>query len=315
MYPILVFHFSYNIYVYLKELAIIDFKPFRIEDKALIDSYFRVHHYEQIDCTFNTLFLWQKAHGTSWDIVDDILFVKAGEGKDTFFLPPFAKREEDFVHGLDLIHAEYDRMGIDFRLKSASRWVTEQIERLCPGKYDFIEDRDNEEYVYLTKNMITLPGKKLRMKKNHLNSFLRQYSDYQYESITKDNMEDAKEGIHDWFVRHGDIEEEEEAMQLCFDHWDELGVRGAIIRIYGKVEAFTNGDLVNERMAHIIFEKANPNIRGLYQAINRDFLIHEFADTEFVNREEDLGVPGLREAKMGYNPDHLTEKFDVILKK
>lgn len=296
-------------------MAIIDFKPFRIEDKALIDSYFQVHHYEQIDCTFNTLFLWQKAHQTTWDIVDDILFVKAGSGKDTFFLPPFAKREEDFVHGLDLIQAEYDKMGIDFRLKSASRWVTEQIERLCPGKYDFIEDRDNEEYVYLTKNMINLPGKKLRMKKNHLNSFLRQYSDYQYESITKDNMEDAKQGIHDWFVRHGDIDEEEEAIKLCFDHWDELGVRGAIIRIYGKVEAFTNGDLVNEKMAHIIFEKANPNIRGLYQAINRDFLIHEFADTEFVNREEDIGVPGLREAKMGYNPDHLTEKFDVILKK
>ena len=104
-------------------------------------------------------------------------------------------------------------------------------------------------------------------------------------------------------------------MKICFDNWDELGVKGAIIRIYGKVEAFTNGDLVNERMAHIIFEKANPNIRGLYQAINRDFLIHEFADTEFVNREEDLGIEGLREAKMGYNPDQLTEEFDVVLKK
>ena len=92
-------------------------------------------------------------------------------------------------------------------------------------------------------------------------------------------------------------------------------MKGAIIRIYGKVEAFTNGDLVNDKIAHIIFEKANPNICCLFHSINRDFLIHEFADTEFVNREEDLGIPGLREAKMGYNPDHLTEKFDVVLKK
>lgn len=292
-----------------------NFNPFRIEDKPLIDGYFHVHHYEQIDCTFNTLFLWQTAYDTSWAEEDHILFVKAGHGKDTFFLPPFAQEEEDFRHGLDLIHQEYDKLGLSFRLKSASRWVTERIESICPGKYDFIEDRDNEEYVYRTADMIQLPGKKLRMKKNHLNSFLRQYSDYQYESITKDNMKDAQEGIHDWFVRHGDIEEEEEAIKLCFDHWDELGVKGAIIRIYGKVEAFTNGDLVNDKMAHIIFEKANPNIRGLYQAINRDFLIHEFANTEFVNREEDLGISGLREAKMGYNPDHLTEKFDVVLKK
>lgn len=291
-----------------------EFKPFRIEDKARIDSYFVVHHYEQIDCTFNTLFLWQDAYQTSWAEQDGILFVRAGTGKDTFFMPPFAKEEENFVHGLALIHEEYDRLGLPFRLKSASSWVTEQIERLVPGKYDFIEDRDNEEYIYRTDDMIRLPGKKLRMKKNHLNGFLRQYADYQYEAITKENLEDAKAGIHDWFLRHGDIEEEEQAIKRCFDHWDALGVKGAVIRIYGKVEAFTNGDSINEKMAHIIFEKANPEIRGLYQAINRDFLIHEFADTEFVNREEDLGLPGLREAKMGYHPDHLTEKYDVVLK-
>ena len=291
-----------------------EFKPFRIEDKARIDSYFSVHHYEQIDCTFNTLFLWQDAYQTSWAEQDGILFVRAGTGKDTFFMPPFAKEEENFVHGLALIHEEYDKLGLPFRLKSASSWVTEQIERLVPGKYDFIEDRDNEEYIYRTEDMIRLPGKKLRMKKNHLNGFLRQYADYQYEAITKENLEDAKAGIHDWFLRHGDIEEEEQAIKRCFDHWDALGVKGAVIRIYGKVEAFTNGDSINEKMAHIIFEKANPEIRGLYQAINRDFLIHEFADTEFVNREEDLGLPGLREAKMGYHPDHLTEKYDVVLK-
>ena len=291
-----------------------EFKPFRIEDKARIDSNFAVHHYEQIDCTFNTLFLWQDAYQTSWAEQDGILFVRAGTGKDTFFMPPFAKEEENFVHGLALIHEECDKLGLPFRLKSASSWVTEQIERLVPGKYDFIEDRDKEEYIYRTEDMIRLPGKKLRMKKNHLNGFLRQYADYQYESITKENLEDAKAGIHDWFLRHGDIEEEEQAIKRCFDHWDALGVKGAVIRIYGKVEAFTNGDSINEKMAHIIFEKANPEIRGLYQAINRDFLMHEFADTEFVNREEDLGLPGLREAKMGYHPDHLTEKYDVVLK-
>ena len=108
--------------------------------------------------------------------------------------------------------------------------------------------------------------------------------------------------------------EEKEALQRCFANWDALKLKGAIIRIYGKVEAFTNGDLVNPRVAHIFFEKANPNIRGLYQAINRDFLMHEFAETEFVNREEDMGLPGLRQAKMEYNPDHFAEKYDVVVK-
>lgn len=247
-----------------------EFKPFRIEDKARIDSYFAVHHYEQIDCTFNTLFLWQDAYQTSWAEQDGILFVRAGTGKDTFFMPPFAKEEENFVHGLALIHEEYDKLGLPFRLKSASSWVTEQIERLVPGKYDFIEDRDNEEYIYRTDDMIRLPGKKLRMKKNHLNGFLRQYADYQYEAITKENLEDAKAGIHDWFLRHGDIEEEEQAIKRCFDHWDALGVKGAVIRIYGKVEAFTNGDSINEKMAHIIFEK---QIRRSAVSIRRSTVI------------------------------------------
>ncbi len=295
-------------------MDIIEFHPFRIEDKKKIDAYFKIHHYEQVDCTFNTLFLWQKAHNTQWAEQDNILFIRAGSGKDIFFLPPFAKEKEEFLHGLHLIHEEYDKLGLPFRLKSASRWVTERIEEVAPGKYNFVEDRDNEEYIYRTQDLITLPGKKFRMKKNHLNSFLRQYGDYEYASITKANMKEAKEEINEWFARHGSIPEEEEAIALAFEHWDELGLKGAIIRIYGKAEAFTCGDLINERMAHGIFEKANPEIRGLYQAINRDFLLHEFSETEFVNREEDLGIPGLREAKMAYNPDHLTEKFDVILK-
>lgn len=247
-----------------------EFKPFRIEDKAQIDSYFAVHHYEQVDCTFNSLFLWQDVYQTSWAEQDGILFVRAGTGKDTFFMPPFAKEEENFVHGLALIHEEYDKLGLPFRLKSASSWVTEQIERLVPGKYDFIEDRDNEEYIYRTEDMIRLPGKKLRMKKNHLNGFLRQYADYQYEAITKENLEDAKAGIHDWFLRHGDIEEEEQAIKRCFDNWDALGVKGAVIRIYGKVEAFTNGDSINEKMAHIISKK---QIRRSAVSIRRSTVI------------------------------------------
>lgn len=292
-----------------------DFKSFAIEDKASIDDYFKLHHYEQVDCTFNTLFLWQHAYQTKWAIQDDILFIRAGSGKDTFFLPPFAGAGGDFEHGLSLIHDELDRLGLPFVLKAASPWVTGEIERRRPGRYEFIEDRDSEEYVYRTADMIRLPGKKLRMKKNQLNGFLRQYADYQYEAITCGNREDALAGIREWFGRHGNIEEEMEAIARCFTYWNELGMRGAVIRIYGKVEAFTAGDLLNERMAHIHFEKANPTIRGLYQAINHDFLVHEFADTEFVNREEDLGEPGLREAKLGYHPDHLTLKYTVREKK
>lgn len=198
-------------------------------------------------------------------------------------------------------------------IKAASPWVVEKIQEFLPGKFNFVEDRDNWEYIYRTQDLINLPGKKFRMKKNHLNSFLRQYGDYVYEPITVDNTEETKAALAEWFARHGDIEEEKQAISLAFANWEALGMRGAVIRIYGRIEALTMGSFLNERVAHIHFEKANPEIRGLYQAINREFLAREFSTTEFVNREEDLGLPGLRQAKMEYNPDHFAEKYDVTL--
>lgn len=295
-------------------MDIIEFRPFEIKDKEYINSFFGEHHYEQADCSFDTLFLWQKAYGTRWAVQDGVLFIRAGTGEHSFFMPPFAGEEASFSHGLSIIREELAAEGQPFIIKAASPWVVSQLERLHPGVYDITPDRDNWEYIYKTSDLITLPGKKFRMKKNHLNGFLRQYADYVYEPVTKDNLEETQAALAEWFARRGEIEEEEEALRRNFEYWDELGTRGAVIRIYGKIEAFTAGLRLNERVAHVHFEKANPDIRGLYQAINRDFLLHEFADTEFVNREEDLGLPGLRQAKLEYNPDHFAEKYDVVLK-
>ena len=292
-------------------MDIIEFRPFEIGQKEYINRFFGEHHYERADCSFDTLFLWQHAYHTMWAVEDGVLFIRAGYGDQTFFMPPFAGDGASFTHGLALIRDHLAEMGKPFMIKAASPWVVEKIQEFLPGKFNFVEDRDNWEYIYRTQDLITLPGKKFRMKKNHLNSFLRQYGDYVYEPITVDNTEETKAA--EWFARHGDIEEEKQAISLAFANWEALGMRGAVIRIYGRIEALTMGSFLNERVAHIHFEKANPEIRGLYQAINREFLAREFSTTEFVNREEDLGLPGLRQAKMEYNPDHFAEKYDVTL--
>lgn len=288
-----------------------NFKPFRIEDKDFIDGFFGEHHYEQADCSFATLFLWQEAYDTRWAVEDDTLFIRAGRGENAFFMPPFCKEGADFSKALARVCEELLAEGLPFHIKSASPWVKEQMEVAHPGRYAFAADRDNWEYVYRTEDLLTLPGKAFRMKKNHLNGFLRQYADYVYEPVTTENLRAAATGISEWFAVRGHIEEEERAIATMLENWEALSMKGAMIRIYGKVEAFTAGTFLNERVAHIFFEKANPDIRGLYQTINRDFLVHEFAETEFVNREEDMGVPGLRQAKTEYNPDHFAEKYDV----
>lgn len=294
-------------------MDIIEFRPFEIGQKEYINRFFGEHHYERADCSFDTLFLWQHAYHTMWAVEDGVLFIRAGYGDQTFFMPPFAGDGASFTHGLALIRDHLAEMGKPFMIKAASPWVVEKIQEFLPGKFNFVEDRDNWEYIYRTQDLINLPGKKFRMKKNHLNSFLRQYGDYVYEPITVDNTEETKAALAEWFARHGDIEEEKQAISLAFANWEALGMCGAVIRIYGRIEALTMGSFLNERVAHIHFEKANPEIRGLYQAINREFLAREFSTTEFVNREEDLGLTGLRQAKMEYNPDHFAEKYDVTL--
>lgn len=138
----------------------------------------------------------------------EYLIRPCGEGENTFFMPPFAGEGASFGRGMEIIHECLEREGKPFIIKAASPWVLEQIKAHCPNRYEFTADRDNWEYVYRTADMINLSGKKLRMKKNHLNAFLRQYGDYTYESITSENREDAWQGIEDWFERHGDIAEE-----------------------------------------------------------------------------------------------------------
>ncbi len=293
-------------------MDIIDFREFDISQREYVNRFFKGCCGERADCSFETLFLWSHAYQTRWAEEEGMLFVRAGEGKDTFFLPPFTEDGSLPEKGLVLIEEALAARGLPFAIRAASPATVEKIEALRPGAYRFVEERDNWEYIYRTDDLIHLPGKKFRMKKNHLNGFLRQYSDYQYEPISAANMEDTKAGLAAWFERHGHIEAEERAIARALAHWDALGMKGAVIRIYGRIEAVTMGNRLSERVAHIHFEKANPDIRGLYQAINRDFLLREFSDTEFVNREEDIGLPGLRQAKLEYHPDHFAEKYTVL---
>ena len=188
------------------------------------------------------------------------------------------------------------------------------MEELCPGRYEFTPDRDNYEYIYKSEDLINLSGKKFRQKKNHLNQFRMQYSNYEYMPITEDIIPLCRETAASWVETHHEegIEDELVAINLLFDNWETLGLKGGAIKLFGRVEAFSIGELLNDKMALIHIEKANPDIRGLYQAINNEFIRHEFSDVEFINREEDMGLPGLRQAKESYNPDHFAEKYDAV---
>ena len=196
---------------------------------------------------------------------------------------------------------------------------------LSEKQYEITELRDAEDYLYSAQALKTLSGKKLHKKKNHLNAFLKeQEGHYKYCSLCCSDAPEVWEFLKQWKVQkdehYADLPEEEKELdgEILGVHdvltsCSMLDVRMAGIYIDEKLEAFTLGSY-NERlrMAVIHIEKANPKIRGLYQFINQQFLIHEYKDAVLVNREDDVGIEELRQAKISYNPIGLAKKYRVL---
>jgi hypothetical protein len=177
--------------------------------------------------------------------------------------------------------------------------------------------RDHFDYVYRTEDLIKLAGRKYHSKKNHLNRFIRDQS-FSYDSLKQDHLEACSKLVETWCQWHRCEEDmnllnEWEAVRQALNHFDNLKIEGGVILIEDKVEAFTLGELLNDQMAVIHVEKANPQIPGLYAAINQQFCERSWQKATYINREQDLGEPGLRKAKLSYHPERLVEKFRVRL--
>ncbi|KXA69814.1 hypothetical protein HMPREF3201_00669 [Megasphaera sp. MJR8396C] len=219
------------------------------------------------------------------------------------------------------MHEWFEEHNHPFLMKGVTPAAVERIKALCEDCYDFTPDRDNYEYVYLTQSLINLSGKKFRQKKNNLNHFRNQYiGNWEYVPITEDIFDECLEAEKTWYNQHEDGDDDNEllgerhAIETVFNNWSVLQPTGGAIRMYNKIVAFSIGEMLNDDTAIIHFEKSDPTIRGLYQAINHEFVVHAWGHTTYINREEDMGIPGLRHSKESYNPDHFVEKYDVTLR-
>jgi hypothetical protein len=190
-----------------------------------------------------------------------------------------------------------------------------------PGRFTFEADRPNFDYVYDKTELIELKGKKFHGKKNHLNYFLNNY-DYEYAELTEDRADEAmafirafneRKNLQDAHEREL-LEMEELAMKDVFLNLREVGYITGVILIDGKMEALSIGGRLGKKTVTVHVEKANTEFRGLYQAINNEYCKHLPDNISLVNREEDMGIAGLRKAKLSYQPVKLIEKNIIRLK-
>lgn len=251
---------------------------------------------------------------------DEFLCIKAVslEENVSFVLPPYGIQDEKLGGVLDKLVDYFKQQNLAFHMRGITTQSMELIERVRPGLFTFMPDRNNSDYVYAAEDLIELKGSKYRNKKNHINYFKRTYMDYQYVSINSDLLGPLKQSAEEWCRQHNDqhdpsLEFEKEAIIDVFNHYDYLGVTGGAILVNNRIEAFSYGEPLNNEMAVIHIEKGS-EIRGVYQVINQEFCLNAWKNMTFINREEDMGLPGLRRAKESYHPVRLTDKFTAVLK-
>ena len=291
-------------------------KEFGINDKELFDTYFGKTGSRSSDYSFTNLFMWRKSYNIKYDIIDGLLVI-------------FAQHKKYYKNAMFPLGDAKDMKGtlnkiFDYLKKDCNnpiiRFSTDKAENILKREFhdtiEFRENRDAYDYVYLVENLINLSGKKYHAKKNHINKFKNLYPDFKYERITAENANECIELFDLWNAKKQDgydTDEEREAICGLFNNFDALGVAGGCIRVKGEMVAFSVGERLTDDTVLIHLEHADTNYEGAFSVINQQFLENEWKSFKYVNREEDMGINGLRKAKLSYKPEFMIEKKLAVL--
>ncbi|MCI8496802.1 MAG: DUF2156 domain-containing protein [Clostridiales bacterium] len=216
---------------------------------------------------------------------------------------------------LHLLHEDAKAEGTPFWLYSVTPEIQSQLEEIYPGKFEFTPYRFGDDYVYESSSLIELKGRKLHGKRNHIARFMDNNS-WSFEELDESNLDDCRDMMQQWLEANQDsgtdYSDEVLAIGDAFDHFFELEFSGGLIRVDGNVVAFTMGEPLNDDTFVLHFEKAFSHIQGAYPMINREYAARKLSGYRYINREEDMGLEGLRRAKMSYQPAFLVEKSFAV---
>ena len=291
---------------------LVDFKEIELSDKPVIDHYLSVRYYENSEFSFSNFFIWRYGFNLRFAVLDDHLCVIGRLGESfNFIFPPLGKDGGNLERAFMKVIEFYKAQGYPIVVKCVTEPMRMLIEQVMPGFFRFERDPNNDDYVYRTDDLINLEGKKYHQKRNHINKFLKNY-EYTYENIDDNNIEECIEVEIEWMKGREDnksLQDEKVAIMEALNNFHELGLKGGALRIDGRIQAFSIGDLLNPEMAVIHFEKANTEYHGSYAMINQQFAANCWKDVPYINREEDMGIPGLRKAKRSYHPVKMVIKY------
>ncbi|MBI4966035.1 MAG: DUF2156 domain-containing protein [Desulfomonile tiedjei] len=287
-----------------------DFKPIELTAKEVFDDFFSQDPPQTSELTFTNLFMWRHRYRPKWRRREDcLLIILHPLDSLPFALPPVGPGNKRGA--LDFLAKLLGDLTNEVMICRVSKDFVEEL--VDPEQYEIVKDRDNSDYVYLAEDLINLPGNKYHGKKNHINRFTKDY-EFEYRELDLDlvhcclNLQESWCEIKDCGESPA-LMAEDMAIYEALKNYEELDYKGGVILVNSLVEAFSLGEMLNPDTAVIHVEKANPEIPGLYAVINQLFCQEAWSKAKFMNREQDLGIEGLRKAKKSYYPHHMVEKF------
>jgi hypothetical protein len=292
-----------------------EFTPISLERQADLNDALSAQTPETADATFVNLWLWRFERKIELAFEDGYVFIKQtchacdGKEREPYFLFPIGRG--DLKKAIDAIKRYCDSEGITARLEAVTKAQKAELDNACPNEFTFAYDRDHSDYLYDCAALINLSGRDYHSKKNFINRFATFYG-VCYERLNDANYYEAIAFIDEWFARAPyPTDTEKKGILSLLNEYRRFQCSYGVLRANdGQIAAFTIGESLNDATAVIHVEKADGiNYPGSYQTINQIHLATEYADKTFVNREEDLGLEGLRKAKLSYRPIALVDKF------
>ncbi|MHC1779921.1 MAG: DUF2156 domain-containing protein [Bacteroidales bacterium] len=293
----------------------LEFKRIELNDKAWVNSLLEISDFRGAEYCFTNLFIWDGIYKSKLGRYIEFLLLRTGSEGEYNYLFPAGKG--DLKEVIDLLIEDASNSGSPFRLIGVTNESRALLDSLYPGKFNYKSVRDSFDYIYESEKLITLSGKKLQPKRNHLNYFTTNYK-WSYEELTPGMIGEILDFNHEWCRRveckkYETLSWESCAVEKCLGNFGELNVKGGVLRVDGKIVAYTVGEVLNSDTIIVHIEKAFSDIRGAYPMINREFISAIGKDYKYVNREDDIGDMGLRQAKESYYPIFMLEKFTAEL--
>lgn len=304
----------------------IDFKEVTIDDRQWIEPILFEIGTRSCEMTFTVLYTWRKAYRIYVARMGDFVLGQFDGPLGIAYLYPMGRGDATAV--IQALEADACERGVAFRLICVTPETIDALNAAFPDRFLFQSDRDSFDYIYAIDKLSDLVGKKMQAKRNHINRFVENNPDWTAEPVTAENMMLCAEVERRWQIEAAtetvagseeaaDQKAEDVALYTAMQQFDELGLEGLLIQAGGEPIAFALGKPASTESYNIHFEKANANIQGSYAIINREYarwIRETYPTVKWINREDDMGVEGLRKAKESYRPDFMIEKHTATLR-